>query len=250
VDELLEGFDAVFLGTGAGLPHFMGVPGENLGGVYSANEYLTRSNLMKAYRFPEYDTPIVRSRRVAVIGGGNVAMDAARTARRLGALEVRLVYRRSRAEMPARVEEIHHAEEEGIVFELLTNPIEMLGDDKGHVRALRCLRMKLGEPDASGRRRPVPVPGSEFDIEADTVVVAIGNSPNPLIPGTTPGLEVTSHGTVVADEATGRTSRALVFAGGDLVTGAATVISAMGAGKRAARAIHEAIMRAAAAVKP
>ena len=240
VDELLDAYDAVFLGTGAGLPHFMAIPGENLSGVYSANEYLTRSNLMKAYKFPEYDTPIVRSRKVAVIGGGNVAMDSARTALRLGA-EVRLVYRRSRVEMPARIEEIHHAEQEGVVFELLTNPIEMLGDDDGHVRTLRCMRMRLGEPDDSGRRRPVPIDGSEFDIEADTVVVAIGNSPNPLIPNTTPGLEIGRKGTVVADEETGRTSRAKVFAGGDLVTGAATVISAMGAGKRAARAIHKAL---------
>lgn len=243
VDELLaEGFDAVFIGTGAGLPNFMGIPGENLGGVYSANEYLTRSNLMKAYRFPDYDTPIIRSRRVAVVGGGNVAMDAARTALRLGAQEVMLVYRRSREEMPARIEEIHHAEEEGVRFELLTNPIEILGDDKGQVRGIRCLRMKLGEPDASGRRRPVPVQGSEFEVELDTAIIAIGNTPNPLIPSTTPDLKVGSHGTIQADPQTGRTSKARVFAGGDIVTGAATVIEAMGAGKRAARAIHALIM--------
>ena len=220
----------------------MGIPGENLGGVYSANEYLTRSNLMKAYRFPDYDTPIIRSRRVAVVGGGNVAMDAARTALRLGAQEVMLVYRRSREEMPARIEEIHHAEEEGVRFELLTNPIEILGDDKGQVRGIRCLRMKLGEPDASGRRRPVPVAGSEFEVELDTVIIAIGNTPNPLIPSTTPDLKVGSHGTITADAQTGQTSKARVFAGGDIVTGAATVIEAMGAGKRAARAIHALIM--------
>lgn len=238
VDELLDGYDAVFLGTGAGLPMFMKIPGENLSGVYSANEYLTRSNLMRAYDFPNFDTPIAHSRKVAVVGGGNVAMDAARTALRLGAEEVRLVYRRSRAEMPARAEEIHHAEEEGVILELLTNPVEILGDDQGRVRGLKMLRMELGEPDDSGRRRPVPVEGSEFEMECDTVVMAIGNTPNPLIPATTSELEVTRWGTVVADEDTGETSRAFVYAGGDLVTGAATVISAMGAGKRAARAIH------------
>jgi len=239
VDDLLaEGFDAVFIGTGAGLPNFMGIPGENLGGVYSANEYLTRSNLMKAYRFPEYDTPIIRSRRVAVVGGGNVAMDSARTAVRLGAEEVLLVYRRSREEMPARIEEVHHAEEEGVRFEMLTNPIEILGNEKGLVRGLRCLRMRLGEPDASGRRRPIPIEGSEFEFELDTVIVAIGNTPNPLIPKTTPDLKVGSHGTIEADRETGQTSKSRVFAGGDIVTGAATVIEAMGAGKRAARAIH------------
>jgi glutamate synthase (NADPH/NADH) small chain len=216
----------------------MGIPGENLGGVYSANEYLTRSNLMKAYRFPEYDTPIIRSRRVAVVGGGNVAMDSARTAVRLGAEEVLLVYRRSREEMPARIEEVHHAEEEGVRFEMLTNPIEILGNEKGLVRGLRCLRMRLGEPDASGRRRPIPIEGSEFEFELDTVIVAIGNTPNPLIPKTTPDLKVGSHGTIEADRETGQTSKSRVFAGGDIVTGAATVIEAMGAGKRAARAIH------------
>jgi len=239
VDELLEEYDAVFLGTGAGLPMFMGIPGENLGGVYSANEYLTRSNLMKAYDFPNYDTPIARGRRVAVIGGGNVAMDAARTALRLGAEEVHLLYRRSRAEMPARAEEIHHAEEEGVILDILTAPIEMIGDEQGRVRALKIIRMELGEPDASGRRRPVPKAGSEYTQDFDTVVVAIGNTPNPLIPSTTSGLTISKHGTVVADEETGLTTRERVYAGGDLVTGAATVISAMGAGKRAARAIHK-----------
>jgi len=241
VDELLndEGFDAVFIGTGAGLPNFMGIPGENLSGVYSANEYLTRANLMKAYEWPRYDTPIVKSRRVAVIGGGNVAMDSARTALRLGAEHVYLVYRRAREQMPARDEEIHHAEEEGIDFRLLNNPVEIFGDEEGHVRAMRCIRMKLGEPDESGRRRPLPIEGSEFEIEVDTVIVAIGNTPNPLIPSTTPDLETGWKGTIKADPATGRTSKARVFAGGDIVTGAATVIEAMGAGKRAARAIHE-----------
>jgi len=241
IDELLEedGFDAVFIGTGAGLPMFLGVPGENLGGVYSANEYLTRSNLMRAYEWPKYDTPIVRGRRVAVIGGGNVAMDSARTARRLGAEHVYLVYRRSRREMPARVEEVHHAEEEGIEFMFLTNPVEFLGDENGLVRAMRCQRMELGEPDESGRRRPVPIPGSEFELVVDTVIVAIGNRPNPLIPSTTPDLKTGRKGTIVADPETGQTSKPRVFAGGDIVTGAATVIEAMGAGKRAARAIHK-----------
>ncbi len=243
IDELLEqGFDAVFIGSGAGLPNFMGIPGENLGGVYSANEYLTRSNLMKAYRFPEYDTPIIRGKRVVVIGGGNVAMDAARTALRLGAEQVALAYRRSREEMPARREETHHAEEEGVRFELLTAPVEVLGDEKGFVRALRCQRMKLGEPDSSGRRRPIPIEGSEFDMEVDTVIVAIGNTPNPLIGATTPDLKVGKHGTIETEAATGQTSKPRVFAGGDIVTGAATVISAMGAGKRAARAIHAMLM--------
>lgn len=237
VDELLRnGYQAVYIATGAGAPSFMHIPGENLNGVYSANEYLTRVNLMRAYQFPEADTPIARSRKAVVIGGGNVAMDSARTARRLGA-DVQLVYRRSRAEMPARDEEIHHAEEEGVVFQLLTNPIRYLGDDQGWVRAAECLRMELGEPDASGRRRPVPIEGSEFTIEVDTVIVAIGNQANPLVPHTTPGLELTRRGNVVADPETGQTSREGVFAGGDIVTGAATVIEAMGAGKRAARAI-------------
>ena len=243
-DELLEeeGFDAVFIGTGAGLPNFMGVPGENLSGVYSANEYLTRANLMKAYEWPRYDTPIVRSRKTAVIGGGNVAMDSARTAKRLGAEHVYLVYRRAREQMPARDEEIHHAEEEGIDFRLLNSPVEILGDEEGHVRGMRCIRMELGEPDESGRHRPIPIEGSEFEIEVDTVIVAIGNTPNPLIPSTTPDLKTGWKGTIKADAETGRTSKKRVFAGGDIVTGAATVIEAMGAGKRAARAINRMLM--------
>ena len=244
IDELLEeeGFDAVFIGTGAGLPNFMGVPGENLSGVYSANEYLTRANLMKAYEWPRYDTPIVRSRKTAVIGGGNVAMDSARTAKRLGAEHVYLVYRRAREQMPARDEEIHHAEEEGIDFRLLNSPVEILGDEEGHVRGMRCIRMELGEPDESGRHRPIPIEGSEFEIEVDTVIVAIGNTPNPLIPSTTPDLKTGWKGTIKADAETGRTSKKRVFAGGDIVTGAATVIEAMGAGKRAARAINRMLM--------
>lgn len=243
VDELLaNGYDSVFLGTGAGLPYFMNIPGENLNGVYSANEYLTRSNLMRAYRFPEYDTPIAVSKKVAVLGGGNVAMDAARTALRLGAEEVTIVYRRSRNEMPARIEEIHHAEEEGIVFQLLTNPTEILGDDQGWVRGMRCQRMELGEPDASGRRRPVPIPGSEFEMEVDTVIVAIGNGANPLVPQTTPGLQTNKWGNIIADDKTAATSKPGVFAGGDIVIGAATVILAMGAGKVAARAMHRHMM--------
>ncbi|MHA1740883.1 MAG: NADPH-dependent glutamate synthase, partial [Candidatus Thorarchaeota archaeon] len=241
VDQLLDedGYDAVFLGTGAGAPNFMRIPGMNLVNVYSANEFLTRVNLMKAYKFPEYDTPVRVGNRVVVIGGGNVAMDAARTAKRLGAEEVYIVYRRSRKEMPARLEEVHHAEEEGIKFQLLTNPVEILGNDKGAVVGMTCVRMELGEPDESGRRRPIPIPNSEFVIDADTVIVAIGNSPNPIVTQTTPGLELTKWGTIVVDEETGRTSRPRIFAGGDIVTGAATVISAMGAGKRAARSIHE-----------
>ncbi len=239
VDELLEEFDAVFIGTGAGLPLFMNIPGENFLGVYSANEYLTRSNLMKAYLFPKYDTPIVKGKNVAVIGGGNVAMDAARTALRLGAERSILIYRRSRNEMPARAAEIHHAEEEGVEFQLLTNPVRYIADENGWVREVECIRMELGEPDASGRRRPVPVPKSEFCIPVDTVVIAIGNSPNPLIPQTTPGLEVSKRGAVVVDPATGRTSKRGVFAGGDIVTGAATVILAMGAGRIAARSMDE-----------
>jgi glutamate synthase (NADPH/NADH) small chain len=236
IDEVLDeqGYDAVFLGTGAGLPRFMGIPGENYNGVYSANEFLTRTNLMKAYLFPEYDTPIKVKGRVAVVGGGNVAMDSARCALRLGNEEVRIVYRRSRAEMPARVEEAENAEEEGIIFELLTNPVEIYGDDNGWVRGMRCIRMELGEPDESGRRRPIPIPGSEFDTEVDIVVIAIGTSPNPLVFTEAGGLERTRWGTVVADEETGRATKARVWAGGDVVTGAATVISAMGAGKRAA----------------
>lgn len=243
VDDLFEeGYDAVFIGTGAGLPTFMNIPGENLNGVYSANEYLTRSNLMKAYRFPEYDTPIVRGKNVAVVGGGNVAMDSARTAIRLGADNVYLIYRRSRVEMPARSEEIHHAEEEGIQIHLLTNPIRYIGNDKGWVVGVECLKMELGEPDDSGRRRPVPMKGSEFVIDIDTVVVAIGAGSNPLVQSTTPGLETNKWNYIIADEETGQTSREGVFAGGDIVTGAATVILAMGAGRKAARAIHKYVM--------
>jgi glutamate synthase (NADPH/NADH) small chain len=237
VDELLEDYDAVFLGIGAGAPRFLDCPGEDLVGVYSANEYLTRANLMRAYDRERAHTPILRSRRVAVVGGGNVAMDSARTALRLGADEVAIVYRRAREQMPARAAEIHHAEEEGIRFNLLTNPTRILGDDHGRVRAMECIRMELGEPDESGRRRPVPIEGSEFTIEVDTVVVAIGNRPNPIVPETTEGLETTRWGTLVADEETGRTTLERVWAGGDIVTGAATVISAMGAGQRAARDI-------------
>jgi glutamate synthase (NADPH/NADH) small chain len=239
VDELLseERFDAVFIGSGAGLPYFMNIPGESLVGVYSANEYLTRVNLMKAYRFPEADTPVCRARRVAVVGGGNVAMDAARTAVRLGAEKVSLVYRRSRKEMPARIEEVHHAEEEGIEFHMLTNPVAFHGNEEGFVTEVECQRMELGEPDASGRRRPVPVQGSEFRLAAEAVIVAIGNGANPLVPATTPGLEASRWGNILADPETGKTSRKGVFAGGDIVIGAATVILAMGAGRKAAAAI-------------
>lgn len=239
IDQLLkeEGYDAVFIGSGAGLPMFMGIPGENANGVFSANEYLTRSNLMKAFR-EDYDTPIAAGKKVAVVGGGNVAMDAARTALRLGA-EVHIVYRRSEAELPARVEEVHHAKEEGIVFNLLTNPVEILTDEKGWVKGMRCIRMELGEPDASGRRRPVPVEGSEFTIDVDTVIMSLGTSPNPLIFSTTKGLEVNKRKCIVAEEATGKTSREGVYAGGDAVTGAATVILAMEAGRAGARGIHE-----------
>ena len=240
IDELLEeeGFEAVFIATGAGLPHFMGIPGEQYNGVYSANEFLTRCNLMKAYRFPECATPIHVGRRVAVVGGGNVAMDAARTALRLGAEKVYIVYRRSEAELPARLEEVHHAKEEGIDFQLLNNPVEILGED-GWVRQLRCIRMTLGEPDASGRRRPEAVEGSEFELDVDTVIMAIGQGPNPLVQQTTKGLDVNRRGNIVADAETGATSREGVFAGGDVVTGAATVILAMGAGKKAAAAMDE-----------
>ncbi|HOB35006.1 MAG: NADPH-dependent glutamate synthase [Firmicutes bacterium] len=240
LEELLtkEGYEAVFVGTGAGLPYFLNIPGENLNGVYSANEFLTRTNLMRAYQFPKWHTPIHIGKRVAVVGAGNVAMDAARTALRLGAEEVTIVYRRSEAEMPARKEEIEHAREEGVRFKLLTNPVEILGNEKGWVTGLRCIKMELGEPDASGRRRPVPIPGSEFEFPVDVVVVAVGQGPNPLIPRTTPGLETSKWGTIVADE-TGATSIPGVFAGGDVVTGAATVIKAMGAGKIAAEAIDK-----------
>lgn len=243
VDDLLSsGFDAVFVGTGAGLPRFLGVPGENLNGVYSANEFLTRTNLMSAYRFPEYDTPIKVGRRVVTVGGGNVAMDSSRTALRLGAETSMIVYRRSEEELPARAEEVHHAKEEGIDFRLLTNPVEFLGED-GRLVGVRCLKMELGEPDESGRRRPIPIEGSEHEIEVDTAVIAVGNGPHPLVPQTTEGLELTRWGNIVADSETGQTSKPGVYAGGDIVTGAATVIQAMGAGKRAAAAIHEYVMR-------
>ena len=239
LDELLEEYDAVFLGTGAGLPWFLNVPGENLNGVYSANEYLTRANLMKAYRFPEYDTPIVRGKHVATVGGGNVAMDSARTALRLGAEESIIFYRRSRGEMPARAEEIHHAEQEGVRFELLTTPVAFHGDKGGWVKEIECIRNELGEPDASGRRRPVPIKGSNFRIPVDVVVLAIGQSPNPLIPKTTPDLKTGKNGVVIIDSETGKTSKKGVFAGGDVATGGATVILAMGQAKKAAKAIEE-----------
>jgi len=244
IDRLLETHDAVFVGTGAGLPWFLGVPGENLNGVYSANEYLTRCNLMRGYRFPAWDTPLKRATRVAVFGGGNVAMDSARTALRLGADEVHIVYRRGRAELPARVEEVENAEEEGVIFDYLTLPVRLIGDGRGWLEEIECRRMELGEPDESGRRRPVEIPGSEFRLRVDASVCAIGNSPNPLISMTTPGLQVGKRGTIEVDEETGGTSRERVWAGGDVVTGAATVISAMGAGRRAARAMHETLAAA------
>ena len=238
IDELMaEGFEAVFIGSGAGLPRFMGIPGENANGVFSANEYLTRSNLMKAFK-EEYATPIVAGTKVAVVGGGNVAMDAARTALRLGA-EVHIVYRRSEEELPARVEEVHHAKEEGVIFDLLTNPTEILVDEKGWVKGMKCVKMELGEPDASGRRSPVEVEGSEFEMELDTVIMSLGTSPNPLISSTTEGLDINRRKCIVADEVSGQTSKIGVFAGGDAVTGAATVILAMGAGKAAAKGIDE-----------
>ncbi len=235
VDELLQnGYDTVFLAPGAGAPMFLNIPGENLSGVYSANEFLTRTNLMKAYRFPEYDTPIKAGGRVAVVGGGNVAMDASRCALRLGAEEVHLIYRRSEVEMPARAEERENAKEEGVIFRLLTNPDCFIGDEQGKVKAVECYEMELGEPDESGRRRPIRKQGTEFTVPVDTVIVALGTSPNPIVPSTTGGLELTRWGTVKADEDTGRTSKDRVWCGGDMATGAATVISAMGAGKRAA----------------
>ena len=239
IDQLIEeeGFEAIFIGSGAGLPKFMGIPGENANGVFSANEYLTRSNLMKAFD-DSYDTPIAAGKKVAVVGGGNVAMDAARTALRLGA-EVHIVYRRSEEELPARVEEVHHAKEEGIIFDLLTNPTEIIVDENGYVKGMKCVKMELGEPDASGRRRPVVIEGSEFEMELDTVIMSLGTSPNPLISSTTEGLEVNKWKCIVADEETGKTTKEGVYAGGDAVTGAATVILAMGAGKAGAKGIHE-----------
>jgi len=241
MEELMseEGYEAAFIGSGAGLPSFMGIPGENLNGVYSANEFLTRINLMKAYKFPECDTPVKIGKNVAVVGGGNVAMDGARSAKRLGAENVYIVYRRSEAEMPARIEEVHHAREEGIIFKLLTNPTKIIGSDEGWVKGMECVEMELGEPDSSGRRRPVPKKGSEHVIDLDTVVIAIGQSPNPLIKATTPGLETEKWGGIITEEETGATSKKGVYAGGDAVTGAATVILAMGAGKKAAKAIDE-----------
>jgi glutamate synthase (NADPH/NADH) small chain len=240
LDELIEeGFEAVFVGSGAGLPSFMNIPGENLNGVYSANEFLTRINLMKAYMFPNCDTPVKVGKNVAVVGGGNVAMDAARSAKRLGAQNVYIVYRRSESEMPARLEEVHHAKEEGIILKLLTNPTSILGTEDGWVKGMECVEMELGEPDASGRRRPVVKQGSEHVLDVETVIIAIGQSPNPLITSTTPGLDTQKWGGIIADEETGATSKIGVFAGGDVVTGAATVILAMGAGKKAAKAIDE-----------
>lgn len=240
VDELFElGFDAVYLGVGAGLPRFMNIPGENLVGVLSANEYLTRANLMKAYLFPQVDTPIPQGRHVVVLGGGNVAMDSARTAMRLGADKVSIVYRRSRAEMPARSAEIHHAEEEGLTFELLSNPVRYIGDEKGRLKGVECVRMELGEPDSSGRRRPVVVPGSEFVIDCDLAIVAIGSGANPLLTRSTPDLPLGRNGYILANPHTGKTGKKAVWAGGDIVTGAATVILAMGAGRKAADSIHE-----------
>lgn len=243
VDELLEEFDAVYIGSGAGLPSFMGIDGESLNGVYSANEFLTRINLMKGYKFPEYDTPVYVGKNVAVLGGGNVAMDAARSAKRLGAENVYIVYRRGKEELPARAEEVAHAEEEGVIFKLLTNPTKMIGNDDGWVAGMEVVDMELGEPDDSGRRRPVKIEGSEHVMDVDTVVVAIGQTPNPLIKQTTEGLETNRRGCIVVDESTGKTSKDFVYAGGDVVTGAATVILAMGAGKTAAQSIDEALSK-------
>ena len=243
IDELMEdeGFEAIFIGSGAGLPRFMGIPGEQANGVFSANEFLTRNNLMKAFR-EDHDTPIAKGKKVVVVGGGNVAMDAARTALRLGG-EVHIVYRRSEAELPARVEEVHHAKEEGVIFDLLQNPIEILVDEKGWVKGIRIIKMELGEPDASGRRRPIEIPGSEYEIACDTVIMSLGTSPNPLISSTTKGLEVNRRKCIVADEEYGKTSKEGVYAGGDAVTGAATVILAMGAGKAGAKGIDEYLSR-------
>lgn len=244
IDDLKEeGYKAVFIGSGAGLPSFMGIPGENLNGVYSANEFLTRINLMSAYKFPDMDTPVFVGKNVAVVGGGNVAMDAARSAKRLGAENVYIIYRRSEAEMPARLEEVHHAKEEGIIFKVLTNPKQVLGTEAGWVKGMECVEMELGEPDKSGRRRPVEKKGSEHIIDLETVIIAIGQSPNPLISSTTPGLDVQSWGGIIVEEDTGATSKSGVYAGGDAVTGAATVILAMGAGKKAAEAIDEYIKK-------
>ena len=239
VDELLEHFDVVYLGVGAGLPVFLKIPGEHYIGVYSANEYLTRSNLMKAYDFPNYDTPIVKGKNVATFGGGNVAMDGARTALRLGAEHSYIIYRRSRDELPARGAEVHHAEEEGVEFLLLSNPLRFLGDNDGRLTGVECLKMELGEPDASGRRRPVPVPGSEFTVEIDTAVISIGSGSNPLLTKSTPGLDLNKWGYIIADPKTGKTMKSRVWAGGDIVTGAATVILAMGAGRMASNSIHD-----------
>jgi len=255
IDDLFrDGFDAVYVATGAGLPKFMGIPGENLSGVYSANEFLTRSNLMKAYRFPEYKTPLKIGKKVAVVGGGNVAMDAARTALRLGADEVHLIYRRSRTEMPARIEEVENAGEEGIIFHYLTNPVRIIGGVKENargqwVRAIECIRMELGEPDESGRRSPIPISGSEFIMPMDIVIMAIGTGANPLLSSTTKDLPVDRRGYIVIEPETGRTSKEGVWAGGDIVTGSATVIEAMGAGRRAARSIHEYISQKKAVLK-
>ena len=248
IEQLLDelGYDAIFIGTGAGSPKFMEIPGENLKGIYSANEFLTRVNLMHAYSFPEYDTPVHRPKRAAVIGAGDTAMDAVRASIRLGAEEAHIVYRRSEAEMGARAEDYCRAEEEGAIFDWLTLPTRFLGDAEGWVTGIDCIRMELGEPDESGRRRAVPVEGSEFTMEADLVVIALGTNPNPLVPRTTHGLEVDAHGCIVADSETGATSRKGVYAGGDIVTGAATVILAMGAGRRAATALHEYLQRSAA----
>jgi len=240
VDELFEeGYDSIFIATGAGFPKFMKIPGENLVGVYSANEYLTRVNLMKAYQFPDYDTPVIKGRNIVVFGAGNTAMDAARTAMRLGPEDVTIVYRRSREEMPARVEEIHHGEEEGLNFRLLTNPKRFIGDRDGKLTSVECVQMELGEPDESGRRRPLEIEGSEFIIECDVAIISVGNDVNPLVPDSTPDMKVSKWGTIIIDQATGRTNKKGVFAGGDIVRGGATVILAMGDARRAANSMHE-----------